>query len=195
MIVVKLGGSLYNSPHLPHWLKLISDLSTKHTIVIVPGGGPFADNVRKAQQCYKFDDSIAHHMAILAMAQFGLLLKGVLPESHSLYFPHNTIMPNPNSVSIWLPDASLLHQTELNHSWEVSSDSLALWLAQKLQAQQLILVKSCQVPNTYSLASLTKAGIIDDAFEQLYLESPITTQLINAAHSEQLADLVIKASD
>ena len=76
MWVVKLGGSLAYSPELPHWLSALA-----HTdAVIVPGGGPFADTVRDAQQIWRFDDATAHAMALLAIA---LLPATLLPDEVS----------------------------------------------------------------------------------------------------------------
>ncbi|MDT8371821.1 MAG: delta 1-pyrroline-5-carboxylate synthetase [Gammaproteobacteria bacterium] len=184
MIIVKLGGSLYQSSHLKHWLKALANLAKQSSIIIVPGGGPFADNVRKAQDNYHFDDSTAHHMAILAMAQFGLLLTGISSDCQSFRYADSPIAAN--SLSIWLPDETLLAQTELVHSWDITSDSLALWLANKRNAEQLILVKSCDIPNDVSIPFLTKYGIIDAGFEQLYQTSPVKLQLINAANHHLL---------
>lgn len=184
MIVVKLGGSLYQSPHLEYWLNALTNVAKQHSIIIVPGGGPFADSVRDAQDTYHFDDSTAHHMAILAMAQFGLLLMGISSNCQSFRYTNSPIAPN--SLSVWLPDDTLLTQTELRHSWDITSDSLALWLANKLNAEQLILVKSCDIPNDVTIPSLTKQGIIDLGFEQLYRTSPVKLQLINAANHHLL---------
>ncbi|MBE0438430.1 MAG: delta 1-pyrroline-5-carboxylate synthetase [Gammaproteobacteria bacterium] len=184
MIIVKLGGSLYQSSHLKPWLKALANLAQHSSIIIVPGGGPFADNVRKAQDNYHFDDSTAHHMALLAMAQFGLLLTGISSDCQRFRYNESPIAAN--SVSVWLPDETLLAESELVHSWDITSDSLALWLANKLNAEQLILVKSCDIPNDVSIPFLTKNGIIDAGFEQLYRSSPVTLQLINAANHHLL---------
>ena len=50
--VVKLGGSLYDSRHLPCWLDALS----KTGAIVVPGGGGFADRVRQAQVRWRFGD-------------------------------------------------------------------------------------------------------------------------------------------
>lgn len=184
MIIVKLGGSLYQSPHLKHWLNVLANLAKRHSIIIVPGGGPFADTVRKAQDSYHFDDSTAHHMAILAMAQFGLLLTGISSDCQSFRYTDSPIAPH--ALSVWLPDETLLAESELVHSWDITSDSLALWLANKLNSEQLILVKSCAIPNDISIPFLTKNGIIDHGFEHLYRTSPVKLHLINAANHHLL---------
>ena len=54
------------------WLEIIAG-NAGH-VVLVPGGGPFADAVREAQPKMGFDDAAAHHMALLAMEQYGRAL-------------------------------------------------------------------------------------------------------------------------
>src|SRR5580692_10060673 len=75
LTVVKLGGSQAFSAHLSDWLDAVALGAGR--VVIVPGGGPFADAVRTAQPAMGFDDRAAHHMALLAMEQFGCALAGL----------------------------------------------------------------------------------------------------------------------
>jgi aspartokinase-like uncharacterized kinase len=76
MWVVKIGGSLLGSPELSQWLNTLVKISDGK-VLIVPGGSIFADAVREAQQRAHIDDATAHHLALLAMDQFGLLLAGM----------------------------------------------------------------------------------------------------------------------
>ena len=140
MIVVKLGGSLCYTADLKSWLIRLRQYAKRHTVMIVPGGGPFADEVRIAQQYHQFDDSCAHHMAIIAMAQFGLLMAGICKSCQPFRLSVNEYKRD-KGLLVWLPDDALLSQKDLPHSWDVSADSLALWLAYKLNARQLVLVK------------------------------------------------------
>src|SRR3954465_7570274 len=70
--VLKLGGSYAFSPFLKNWIDAVKDCAG--CVVLVPGGGPFADAVRAAQPRMGFDDRAAHHMALLAMEQYGCAL-------------------------------------------------------------------------------------------------------------------------
>jgi aspartokinase-like uncharacterized kinase len=76
MWVVKLGGSLAGSERLREWL---AALAGQPGLVLVPGGGPFADAVRAAQGALRFDDATAHHLAMLAMEQYGRALCALQP--------------------------------------------------------------------------------------------------------------------
>ncbi len=75
--IVKLGGSLARSERLTAWLDSLAEAAGE--VVVVPGGGPFAERVREMQQRWRFDDPTAHHLALLAMEQFGRMLAVLRP--------------------------------------------------------------------------------------------------------------------
>ena len=174
MIVVKLGGSLYNTPELRLWLMALADYSAQQSIVIVPGGGPFADQVRSAQALHHFDDDIAHHMALIAMKQFGLLLSSLTAKCQLI----NGLETPSGPFSIWLPNDDVLLESDLKKSWDISSDSIALWLANKFNAQQLLLIKRPSI-QTSSITELTSNSVIDAGFAELFSEKIITTKIIS----------------
>lgn len=94
MLVVKLGGSLYNTAELQHWLTTLEKYSKQQSILIVPGGGPFAEHVRTAQNLHHFDDNHAHHMALLAMTQFAILIAGIEPQCQLVRYSEITELKN-----------------------------------------------------------------------------------------------------
>jgi aspartokinase-like uncharacterized kinase len=147
-------------------------------VVIVPGGGDFANQVRLAQQQWQFDDSIAHAMAILAMQQMALIFKGLQPN----FILANTVAEikqhSQSAPIIWSPNINELNQAEVAASWEISSDSLAAWLATQLGASELILVKAAQVSSN-NLAQLSQQGIIDGAFERFVAHASFITHIFN----------------
>ncbi|HEY8219198.1 MAG TPA: uridylate kinase, partial [Methylobacter sp.] len=79
LTVIKLGGSLSRTDALVNCLDAVEQNYQGRAVVIVPGGGAFADQVRLAQQHWQFDDNTAHHMALLAMQQMALMFKGLKP--------------------------------------------------------------------------------------------------------------------
>jgi len=167
MWVVKLGGSLQFSDQLPMWLSAL----TAHGGgggVIVPGGGAFAEQVRQSQQYWHFDDSTAHHMALLAMDQYGLLLQGMekkLDVARSL--DEISAILKAGRVAIWLPTKMVMQNGDIMANWDVSADSLAAWLASSLQAQRLFLVKSVELgAGLYSVDDLIQRGLLDRAFNR-----------------------------
>lgn len=173
LAVVKLGGSLSGNAALKPLLEEIS--AARCRLVVVPGGGPFADAVRTAQAQHGFSDLAAHRMAIVAMAQTGLMLADLAPTPWHLAWSAEAVqdeLSQPTDAPIvWLPDPSR-DALELAASWDVTSDSLALWLAARLGARRLVLVKSCPRPASEDLAALTEAGVVDAAFAATAAQRP-----------------------
>jgi len=180
-IVVKLGGSLYDTPELKIWLTTLAEYAKKQPVILVPGGGPFADNVRTAQALHNFDDKTAHHMALLAMKQFGLVLIGLAPNCQ----PFSIDNPKRAPFSVWLPDDSLLLEPSIEQSWSISSDSLALWLTQHVSAQQLLLIKRTKI-NSQSIKKLIEQDILDKGFAHTFVSSPIAAKIIHYQNHLQL---------
>lgn len=178
MRIIKLGGSLFHTPELRQWLELLDSASQKEVVVIVPGGGPFADEVRHAQRLHRFSDSAAHHMALLAMSQFGLLIADLAPQSKAFYYPQQQRDDLTPGLHVWLPDRELLEMSEISHSWDISSDSLALWLSQQLDADELMMIKRSTVVSS-RIQALIKHGVLDKGFNSLYHRQPVHTQLFH----------------
>jgi 5-(aminomethyl)-3-furanmethanol phosphate kinase len=165
--VVKLGGSLMRSPHLGGWLDACVR-EGQGRVVIVPGGGEYADRVRRAQHDTGLSDLSAHRLALLAMVQYGHLLMslqpGLLPVS-TLTGIHETLQAE--RIPVWLPLSLLNDEGEVPASWDWSSDSIALWFTHQLEAD-LCLVKSVAPSgDDYTAEQLQQAGIVDRAFPQM----------------------------
>ncbi len=183
MKVIKLGGSLLSDPTvlkqcLNHISTTVKD--NKQSLVIVPGGGVFADLVRTTQNKWNFDDKVAHSMAILAMQQMACLLNGLQP---SFVFANSITeiqkISLKGSVIIWSPCISELNAATINNNWDVTSDSLAAWLATQLDATELVLVKSANIPKKVDLQQMQEQGIVDKEFSRFSQETDYKITLIN----------------
>ncbi len=106
MLVVKLGGSLM--PYLSDITRELKD----YTVLIVPGGGIFAENVRKIYHKYDISQEAAHHMALLAMHQYGYLISDISK------IPLITSVEEFENQAIILP-ANLVINSGLEASWDV----------------------------------------------------------------------------
>jgi aspartokinase-like uncharacterized kinase len=163
--VVKIGGSLSRTKTLPGWLQAIE----RHgggKIVIVPGGGPFADQVWESQQHWKFSEVAAHRMALLAMQQYGLMMQGLYPSLETAEHVEELLqILRRGRVAVWMPYRLASQELALPTSWELSSDSLAAWLAMTLGASRLLLVKSVMPPaSSLSARRLAAQGMVDPLF-------------------------------
>ena len=189
--VVKLGGSLQGSPNLRRWLKVIA--ATAAPVIIVPGGGPFADAVRLAQKRLKFSDAVAHHMALLAMEQYGRAIAGLAPTLRTAETARSIrACLQSGQATVWLPTRMVFGRSEIAESWDVTSDSLALWLARQLRARGLLLVKSARLPKgPQSAAELSRRGIIDAAFPRMLTDHPCPSWCIES-RSHRLAERALR---
>ncbi len=139
LAIVKLGGSHASGPHIKDWLAAIA--AEAGAVVIVPGGGPFADAVRSAQASMGYDDSAAHAMALMAMAQFGRALMSLNPALR-IAASRSAILRalKDRKVPVWSPE-TMARAAALPETWALTSDSLAAWLAGALARAHLVLVK------------------------------------------------------
>lgn len=170
MWVIKLGGSLLGSPELPRWLDVIANHGNGE-VVIVPGGSVFADAVREAQKRSGVSDTVAHQLALLAMDQYGQLLAAMNPnlvtasselELAECGWQHKGI--------IWLPSHMALADTNIPKNWQLTSDSLSAWLANKLGAEHLVLVKSKSLnayQKTVAIQALVQDELVDSEFSDI----------------------------
>jgi len=194
-IVVKLGGSLTDSTPLGSLLEEVC--AARCQLVIVPGGGPFANAVRAAQARHGFSDLAAHRMAMVAMAQYGLMLADLAAKPWRTAWSAEAVQDELARAAatpiVWLPDPSR-DALELAASWNVTSDTLALWLAARLSARRLVLVKSCQRPASEDLPALTAAGIVDASFAALAKQQPeVVATLVYQASASALRAALTEA--
>src|SRR5215470_12428411 len=124
--IIKLGGSFAFSACLRDWITAIATCAGR--VVIVPGGGPFADTVRMAQAQIGFDERAAHRMGLLAMEQYGCAIKSLhekLALAETLDSIHCSLTEG--KVPIWVSSRMVLGVSDIPQSWDVTSDSLAAW--------------------------------------------------------------------
>lgn len=162
--VVKLGGSTASGALMAEWIAALAGSGLP--IVIVPGGGPFADQVRDAQRQMEFSDNAAHAMAILAMDQFAY----VILDRHQRLLPARSLEQigsaiDEGKIPVWLPSSLALPAPDIRASWDITSDALAAWLAGKLGADALLLIKQTGAFSDHDdIDSLTGKGIVDAGF-------------------------------
>ena len=157
-VIVKLGGSLVAAPRLAELLAGLAEAGAP--LIVVPGGGPLADAVRTLQPRLSLSDRACHHMAILAMESLAVAFADLAPrlipcaDAAAMADAHAA-----GRAALWLP-AAMGRDAELPASWDVTSDSLALWLALRLEARRLIFVKSVAATSPRPEAWV-EAGLVD----------------------------------
>jgi dihydroneopterin aldolase len=177
-IVVKLGGSVVRSTELQAWLEAIVEAPVP--VVVVPGGGALADEVRAAQKELGFGDSAAHRMALLAMDQLAWAIAGLRKgfEVGAMEDALQYILRH-GRVAVWAPYALVANRTDIPHSWTVTSDSLSLWLAGRLGIERLFVIKAIRRERArFSAKQLAKSGVLDEAFPAMLEGSGLKAVLL-----------------
>ena len=181
LTVVKLGGSYAFSSDLPGWLAAIA--SSAGDIVLVPGGGPFADAVRSAQPRMGFDDDAAHHMALLGMDQYGRALAAL----NKRFTPAASIAGirralRAGNVPVWSPTEMVLKRNDIPRSWEVTSDGLAAWLACRIGARRVLLIKHVDPPpDPIRIEDLVARGVVDRSFAAFLRDGAVEASIVGPA--------------
>ncbi len=186
--MIKVGGSLCEPQLLSHLAAVIRELAGTCSLTIIPGGGPFADLVRDWDRRLHLSDSASHWMAVAAMNQYGLLLEsqgmGIAVDDPAMLFSAGT------GARILLPYRLLTDTDPLPHSWSVTSDSIAAYLASFLEVDRLILLKPTDdVPASPCPARLAvESGIVDGYFDR-YLSKNIECWIVNGKEPQRLFEL------
>jgi 5-(aminomethyl)-3-furanmethanol phosphate kinase len=184
-VVVKLGGSFAFSALLADWIRALASCAGR--VVIVPGGGPFADAVRTAQRRMGFDDRAAHVMSLLAMEQYGHALIGyndLLQPADSVERIERHLAER--RVPVWMPARMAAAAPDVEPSWRVTSDSLAAWLSGTIGASRLVLVK-----HIGALSALEQCqNLVDEAFPQYLRKAAVSASLVGPADHKILADAI-----
>lgn len=188
--VIKLGGSLLTDPQdgrLSRWCALLSE-EWAGRCVVVAGGGPFADAVRDSQSRWGFTDDIAHRMALRAMDQYALMLCHLNPQFVAADAAERMAdICASGRTPVWMPARELDLGLDLPRDWRVTSDSLAAWLALRLGLSDVLLIKSCAIPDA-PLQSLSDGGIVDAWLPTLVSNTGIEVTLLQADDMQRARD-------
>jgi aspartokinase-like uncharacterized kinase len=211
--VIKVGGSLAEDPAALRALcTKLGEIAKKHMILVVPGGGKFADVVREFDQQFALSCNISHRMAILGMDQFGLLLSQIIPNSCAIYSLNDAKqLSESKSVPIFLPSQLMFQEDPLENSWTVTSDSIATFIASRLRVSKVILVTAVdgiftKDPKKYSDAKLIKKlsarellkfgkrTSVDQFLPKLLLKTQVNCYVVNGKYPERI-EAILEGQD
>ena len=211
-VVIKIGGSLIKeapelvdrlvkefgsgSPKIPdegHASEACASEGLSGFILIVPGGGVFADAVRETDESFSLSADAAHWMAILGMEQYACYL-----QDKSRAVAIDSIAGLPQGVSVLFPYRLLRNEDPLPHTWDVTSDTIAAWVAKQTGA---ILIKATDVDGIFrngklvreiSAASCTedRTSCIDFALPEFLQKNRMECLIVNGKVSERVIQAV-----
>ena len=198
--VVKVGGSLGRGACLPELGARLAELGRGRGLLVVPGGGVFADVVREHDARFGLRPSTAHWMAVLAMDQYGHLLADLVPGCtlvRTLGEAHACLMGA--GVAVLLPSEVLRRADALPHSWAVTSDSIAAWLTAQVGARLLVLLKdhhgmaglaSASSWPAMTVAELAAAAGVDGHLAELLGDPAFDLWIVDGERPERLTELL-----
>jgi 5-(aminomethyl)-3-furanmethanol phosphate kinase len=198
--VLKIGGSLSRGPALSDLCREISSLGKCRSLLVVPGGGKFADQVREAYHQYGLSETFAHCMALLAMDQYGYILNHLI-ENSCLAPDLSTSLEAAESgrTAILLPSTIVIQSSPLPHSWQVTSDSIAAWVAQLACCPRLVLLKDIDGLMTAGKELITEIlaenltmhpGGVDEYLPHFLSSASLETWVISGASPGRLSELL-----
>lgn len=196
--IIKVGGSLLDWPDLPD--RLLRFLGQRREAdpgfrpVLFCGGGPFADALRRLDRTHRLGDYAAHRLAIQAMDLASTVLLCIVPGAvgvDRLEALHDKREPDDIPLlvpSLVLDELDSQEKCPLPATWDVTSDTLAAWVAGRLQAQSLVLLKSASLPDGATRDLAARLKLVDpffplistavDRVEYLNLRDPSATAAI-----------------
>jgi aspartokinase-like uncharacterized kinase len=184
VVVYKLGGSLLDLPDLAHRFRRVLASRPEALPLVVVGGGRSADIVREWDRVHHLEDEAAHWLALRAMQLNERLLTALLPEATIVEDrPQAREAWNANRIAVLStfdfltseerelatlsdddPSMTLMSLRHLPHCWDVTSDSIAAWIALRWPASELILLKSTNEPENWRNAT---TDFVDPMFARM----------------------------
>lgn len=138
-LVVKIGGGLLRAQGRDGLRRACAEavaLAARRSVLVVPGGGPFADAVRDVDAQLGLGDDLAHALALQAMDQLGAVLRPLLDGCRV-----TDALEAPRGLALVRAAAAFVDRPEIPRSWAVTSDSLAVFAAAAAGAPEAILLK------------------------------------------------------
>lgn len=165
-VVVKIGGGLLRDEGLRGLRRACAEaerMAARRPVLVVPGGGAFADAVRVVDAQVGLAGAVAHVLALRAMDQLGVLLAELLPGAERL-----PDLESPRALALLEVEAAFAGRPDVPESWAVTSDSLAVLAAAAIGAEEAVLLKPVDGvlahwpsddPGGYPIPALTAAEL------------------------------------
>lgn len=148
MIVIKVGGSLFDRPSLRDDLRAYFARWGPTPLELVAGGGHSAEAVRTYDRIHGLGEATSHHLAVRSL----VVTRHLLDELTDRRF------------RILDAVAFCESQDRLPRTWAVTTDSIAAQYAEAIRAERLILLKSVAIPPGTDWRIAVANGWVDDHF-------------------------------
>jgi aspartokinase-like uncharacterized kinase len=142
-------------------------------------------------------------MALLAMDQYGYVLNHLIYGSCLTADLPEACEAVKYCVGILLPSSLLLRADPLPHSWQVTSDTIAAWIAHSAGCRRLVLLKDVDglmssaaadfsklIPELIAVQLAQHVGGVDEHLSRFLPTVNLETWIVNGLHPERLSELL-----
>lgn len=168
--VVKIGGSLLVRKDLPIAIRRWLASQTPAENLVIVGGGDLIEAVRRLDALRPSDPTAVHWRCIK--------LLDATYETAQEWFADWQCVESPDDfcrgieIGFSQSDPTLVKvssfyqpsdRTALPLDWRTTTDAIAVWLGNVSDADEVVLLKSCEVDPELDVEQLAKLGVIDEA--------------------------------
>ncbi|MGB7002784.1 MAG: amino acid kinase [Halobacteriota archaeon] len=198
MKIVKLGGSLQEKGR--EIIRFLSDYAeTKnHTFIIIPGGGHFVKWIKELSEQEVISDDAAHWMAVLGMHQYGFYLAD---GSGIAIAEREEELRNVVHIGLFLPYTLLKEDDSLPHTWNVTSDTIAAFVANKVGETSFIKLtdvdglmddKGLLIRQIHAKEMIKNArtGCVDAELPLFLMQNEMSCTIVNGNFTERIIAVI-----
>ncbi|TWU45907.1 Amino acid kinase family protein [Novipirellula aureliae] len=182
--VIKLGGSLLSLKNLQETFHRWCRENPHPLTFVIVGGGGIVDAVREINAANPIPDKFSHWLCIDLMRHTARLAHQILGNvdlyetMHDLQQTFSSSTKDQTTPIIAVVQIGICFKPEfpnmgLPANWDVTSDTLAAAFSQMFAAEELIVMKSADVPIGFELNDLAEIGLVDPHFADLAKETKI----------------------
>lgn len=174
--VVKVGGSLLRRPGLIDELNewLAANPSGEHWVLV--GGGDLIEAVRRWDQIHRMDPETVHWRCVDLLDTTFEMMRSWFPEWGFVdRFEQVESRRGTGGITLVRPSAIYRRGRDADgvpRDWRTTTDTIAVILGQIIRADEIVLLKSCEIPEDRTIAELSRWGIVDEALPMVAGQSP-----------------------
>lgn len=203
--VLKIGGSLFPEKAIDLCRFLLNHREVSGRMLIICGGGKFANQVRDYNDTLGFSNTANHRSAIMCMDIIGTLLEDKVEGLKTVNSLEDAVKVSEyGKIPVLNSYALMEDQDPLEHSWRVTSDSIALYISNRLKAKLLIATDvdgiythdpingGAKLIDTISAKKLLNFGetSVDEFLPELLIRYQSECYVVNGKYPERILSII-----